>query len=100
MIRFGQKIIGRNVQTSFIRFGHWPKRKKKCCFRPLAETETLLKTLKSLNKKIILRESSSLLMRVRVVGGVLAILAGVLLKLGGYGLVRVFPYLDTKAHDH
>jgi hypothetical protein len=37
-------------------------------------------------------------MRVRVVGGVLAVLAGVLLKLGG--LVRVFPYLETKAHDH
>jgi hypothetical protein len=29
MIRFGQKIIGRNVQTRFLRFGHWPKRKKK-----------------------------------------------------------------------
>ena len=39
MIRFGQNIIGRNVQTRFIRFGHWPKRKKKkSCFRPLAET--------------------------------------------------------------
>ena len=35
MIRFGQKIIGRNVQTRFIRFGHWPKCKKKGCFRPV-----------------------------------------------------------------